>query len=286
MSLRFYTNVQMVGDHFLVRGYENGQSFMTREKFSPTLFVPSNKKTEYTTLTGEYAKDIKPGTVRDCREFIKKYNEIENFKVYGNDRYIYQYISDIYPEEQIKFDISKIKLYTLDIEVASENGFPDPENAAEEMLLITIQDYNTKKIKTWGVGPFINNQKNVQYHQFSNEYDMLNSFIAWWTDNPPEVVTGWNSLMYDIPYMVRRIDRILGEKLMKRLSPWGLVTEDETYVKGKKYITYDIGGVSQLDYLKLYKWSPATSNQESYRLDHIAQVELGQNKLDHSEFDL
>ena len=285
MSLRFYTNVQMVGDHFLVRGYENGQSFMTREKFSPTLFVPSNKKTEYTTLTGEYVKDIKPGTVRDCREFIKKYNEIENFKVYGNDRYIYQYISDIYPEEQIKFDISKIKLYTLDIEVASENGFPDPENAAEEMLLITIQDYNTKKIKTWGVGPFINNQKNVQYHQFSNEYDMLNSFIAWWTDNPPEVVTGWNSLMYDIPYMVRRIDRILGEKLMKRLSPWGLVTEDETYVKGKKYITYDIGGVSQLDYLKLYKWSPATSNQESYRLDHIAQVELGQNKLDHSEFD-
>ena len=285
MSLRFYTNVQMVGDHFLVRGYENGQSFMTREKFSPTLFVPSNKKTEYTTLTGEYVKDIQPGTVRDCREFIKKYNEIENFKVYGNDRYIYQYISDIYPEEQIKFDISKIKLYTLDIEVASENGFPDPENAAEEMLLITIQDYNTKKIKTWGVGPFINNQKNVQYYQFNNEYDMLNSFIAWWTDNAPEVVTGWNSLMYDIPYMVRRIDRILGEKLMKRLSPWGLVTEDETYVKGKKYITYDIGGVSQLDYLKLYKWSPATSNQESYRLDHIAQVELGQNKLDHSEFD-
>ena len=285
MSLRFYTNVQMVGDHFLVRGYENGQSFMTREKFSPTLFVPSNKKTEYTTLTGEYVKDIQPGTVRDCREFIKKYNEIENFKVYGNDRYIYQYISDIYPEKQIKFDISKIKLYTLDIEVASENGFPDVENAAEEMLLITIQDYNTKQIKTWGVGPFTNNQKNVQYNQFSNEYDMLNAFIGWWMDNTPEVVTGWNSLMYDIPYMVRRINRILGEKLMKRLSPWGLVTEDETYVKGRKYITYDIGGVSQLDYLKLYKWSPATSNQESYRLDHIAFVELKQNKLDHSEFD-
>jgi DNA polymerase elongation subunit (family B) len=104
-------------------------------------------------------------------------------------------------------------------------------------------------------------------------------------ENTPEVITGWNSELYDIPYLVRRIDRILGEKLMKRMSPWGLVTESETYVKGKKYITYDIGGVSQLDYLKLYKWSPATSNQESHRLDHIAQVELGQNKLDHSEFD-
>ena len=63
------------------------------------------------------------------------------------------------------------------------------------------------------------------------------------------------------------------------------MTESETYVNGRKNISYDIGGISQLDYLRLYKWSPATSNQESYRLDHIADVELGQKKLDHSEFD-
>ncbi len=282
--MKFYTNVQMVGDQFLVRGYENGEHFMVREKFSPTLFVPSKKQTKYKTLSGEPVEPIQPGFVRDCREFIKKYDSVEGFKIYGNDRYIYQYISDNYPEDEIRFDINKIKLSTVDIEVASENGFPDVESAAEEVLLITLQDYNSKQIRTWGLGKFQNNQPNVNYRSFSDEYSLLNDFIHWWMDNTPEVVTGWNSKLYDIPYLVRRIDRILGEKLMKRLSPWGLVTEDETYISGRKHISYDIGGISQLDYLDLYKKFTYKA-QESYRLDHIANVELNQKKLDHSEFD-
>ena len=284
--MRFYSNVQMVGDHFLVRGYEDGKHFMTREKFNPTLFVYSNKKTKYQTLSGEYVDAIQPGCVRDCREFIKKYEGVENFKIYGNTYYIYQYISEKYPEEELKFDISKIKLSTLDIEVASENGFPDVESASEEVLLITIQDYSSKQIRTWGMGPFDNRQKNVIYRSFDNEYDLLMDFINWWMveENTPEVVTGWNIELYDIPYLVRRLDRILGEKLMKRFSPWGLVTEDEVYVAGRKHISYDVGGVTQLDYLNLYKKFTYKA-QESYRLDHIANVELGQKKLDHSEFD-
>ena len=282
--MRFYTNVQMVGDQFLVRGYENGEHFMIREKFFPTLFVPSNKKTKYKTLTGETVEAIKPGTVRECREFIKKYTDVEGFKIYGNERYIYQYIAENYPEDEIKFDISKVKLLTLDIEVASENGFPDVESASEEVLLITVQDYSTKELVTWGKGPFKLTKGNVYYKQFNNEYDLLNDFIHWWMDNTPEVVTGWNSKLYDIPYLVRRIDRVLGEKLMKRLSPWGLVTEDEVYISGRKNISYDIGGISQLDYLDLYKKFTYKA-QESYRLDYIAEVELGQKKLDHSEFE-
>ena len=276
----------MVGDHFLVRGYENGKHFMTREKFNPTLFVPSKKQSRYKTLSGDYVEPVKPGSVRECREFIKKYDGVEGFKIYGNERFIYQYISDTYSEEEIKFDINKIKLATLDIEVASENGFPDVESAAEEVLLITIQDYTTKEIITWGQGPFKLKQGNHYYKQFNNEYDLLNDFINWWMieENTPEVITGWNSKLYDIPYIVRRLDRVLGEKLMKRMSPWGLVTEEETYIAGRKQISYDIGGISQLDYLDLYKKFTYT-NQESYRLDHIASVELGQKKLDHSEFD-
>ena len=276
----------MVGDHFLVRGYENGRHFASREKFYPTLFVPSNKKSKYKTLEGEYVESVEPGTVRDCRDFIKKYEGVENFKIYGNDRYIYQYISEMYPEEEIKFDTSKIKIATLDIEVASENGFPDVESAAEEVLLITVQDYATKQIRTWGRGPFNNTQKNVIYKGFRTEHELLNDFINWWQieDNTPEVVTGWNSELYDIPYLVRRIDRILGEKLMKRMSPWGLVTERETIIMGRKHISYDVGGVTQLDYLNLYKKFTYKA-QESYRLDYIASVELGQKKLDHSEFD-
>jgi DNA polymerase elongation subunit (family B) len=276
----------MVGDHFLVRGYENGKHFMTREKFYPTLFIPAKKKTKHKTLQGEYVEPVQPGSVRDCREFFKRYENVEGFSIYGNNRYIYQYISDTYPESEIKFDISKIKLTTLDIEVASENGFPDVESAAEEILLITIQDYSSKQIRTWGRGEFQNKQQNVIYKSFKNEAALLNDFINWWMieDNTPEVVTGWNIELYDIPYLVRRLDRVLGEKLMKRMSPWGLVTEDEVYISGRKHISYDVGGITQLDYLNLYKKFTYKA-QESYRLDYIASVELGQKKLDHSEFD-
>ena len=284
--MRFYTNVQLVGNNFLVRGYENGKHFMTRETFSPTLFVPSKRKTKYKTLTGDPVEPIKPGLVRDCREFIKKYDGVQNFDVYGNDRYIYQYISEMYPEPEVKFDISKIKLTTLDIEVKSENGFPDVESAAEEILLISIQDYNTKQIRTWGQGPFNNKKDNVIYKSFDSEYELLNAFINWWMieDNTPEVITGWNIELYDIPYLSRRLERVLGEKLMKRLSPWGLVTEDEIYIAGRRNIAYDVGGITQLDYLNLYKKFTYKA-QESYRLDYIANVELGQQKLDHSEYD-
>ena len=284
--MRFYTNVQLVGNNFLVRGYENGKHFMVRESFAPTLFVSSKKNTKYKTLTGEPVEPINPGSVRDCREFFKRYDGVQNFDIYGNDRYIYQYISEMYPEPEVKFDISKIKLTTLDIEVKSENGFPDVESSAEEILLISIQDYTTKQIRTWGQGPFNNKQDNVIYKSFNSEYELLNAFINWWMieDNTPEVITGWNIELYDIPYLSRRLERVLGEKLMKRLSPWGLVTEDEIYIAGRKNIAYDIGGVTQLDYLNLYKKFTYKA-QESYRLDYIASVELGQKKLDHSEFD-
>jgi DNA polymerase elongation subunit (family B) len=276
----------MVGDHFLVRGYENGKHFMTREKFYPTLFVPSKKTTKYKTLDGECVEAIEPGTVRECREFVKRYDGVENFKISGNTGYIYQYISENYKQDEIKFDISKVKISTIDIEVASENGFPDVESAAEEILLITVQDYTTKQIRTWGRGPFNNKQANVIYKGFRTEYELLNDFINWWMieTNTPEVVTGWNSELYDMPYLVRRISRILGEKLMKRLSPWGLVTERETIIMGRKHISYDVGGITQLDYLNLYKKFTYKA-QDSYRVDYIASVELGQKKLDHSEFD-
>jgi DNA polymerase elongation subunit (family B) len=225
--MKFYTNVQMVGDRFLVRGYEDGKHFMVREEYHPTLFVPSKKQTYYKTLEGEYVQPVKPGTVRDCREFFKQYENVDGFAVYGNERYIYQYIADKYPEEEIKFDISKIRLLTIDIETRSENGFPDVESADQEILLITIQDYTTKEIITWGVGPFKLKQGNHYYKQFNNEYDMLSDFSQWWEENMPDVVTGWNIQLFDIPYLVGRIDRVLGEKRCRRFSPWGLVSQKE-----------------------------------------------------------
>ncbi len=282
--MRFYTNVQLIGNQFLVRGYDNGQHFETRDEFFPTLFVKTKKESKYMTLSGEPVEPVQPGTVRDCREFYSKYEGVDGFEIYGNDRYIYQYISEKYPEDEIKFDITKIKLVTLDIEVASEQGFPDVESCCEEILAITIQDYTTKKIITWGVKPFNNTRKDVTYNLCESEYALLSSFIHYWMQNTPEVITGWNIQLYDIPYIAKRLNRVLGEKLMKRLSPWGLVTEGEIYINGRKHTSFDVGGVTQLDYLDLYKKFTYKA-QESYRLDYIAEVELGQKKLDHSEFD-
>jgi DNA polymerase elongation subunit (family B) len=284
MNQTFYTNVQLIGNQFLVRGVENGKRFENRDEFFPTLYVNSKKESKYKNLSGENVEPIRPGTVRDCREFYKKYENVDGFDIYGNDRYVYQYISEKYPEDEIKFDISKIKLVTLDIEVGSESGFPDVESCIEEILAISVQDYTTKKIITWGVKPFNNTRADVTYHHCPSEYQLLNHFINYWMTDVPDVVTGWNIQLYDIPYICKRLNRVLGEKLMKRFSNWGLVTEKELYITGRKHTTFDVGGLTQLDYLELYKKFTYKA-QESYRLDYIAEVELGQKKLDHSEFD-
>ncbi len=282
--MRFYTNVQMIGNQILVRGVENGKRFENRDEFYPTLFVKTKKESKYRTLSGESVEPIKPGTIRDCREFYKKYESVDGFEIYGNDRYICQYISEKYPDDEIKFDISKIKLVTIDIEVASEAGFPDVESCTEEILAITIQDYTTKEIITWGVKPFNHNRKDLTYHYCPSEYELLNHFINYWMFNVPDVITGWNIQLYDVPYICKRLNRVLGEKLMKRFSNWGLVTQGEVFINGRKHTVFDVGGLTQLDYLDLYKKFTYKA-QESYRLDYIAEVELGQKKLDHSEFD-
>ena len=113
---------------------------------------------------------------------------------------------------------------------------------------------------------------------------MLEDFHSWWVSNTPDVITGWNCNLYDIPYICRRMERVLGEKWKKSLSPWNRVVDREIVIRGRKQLAYQIAGVTILDYLDLYQ-KFTYSAQASYRLDHIANVELGQQKLDHSEFE-
>ena len=282
--MRFYTNVHQRFDEILVRGYENGKHFTARETFHPTFFVPSKRKSKYKTLEGDSVEPIKPGKISECKQFIDKYSEVDNFDVYGNDRYICQYISEKYPEEEIKFDISKIKLVTIDIEVAAESGFPNVFDCAEELLAITLQDYTTKKIICFASRPFNNTREDVRYVQCTDEYNLIDRFLEYWERNAPEVITGWNCELYDIPYIVGRIERLMGEKKVRKLSPWGYVRKKDFVVQGRKQISCEMAGISVIDYLDLYRKFTYT-NQESYRLDHIAFVELGKKKLDHSEFD-
>ena len=277
---KFYTNIQLAGDTILYRGYENGEPVQFRSHFSPTLYVLSKNKEKFTTLDGRYVSPVKFDKPREGREFIRQYDGVEGFEVHGYERFVYQYIRQEFPDD-VDYNVNQIKMYAMDIEVQCENGFPDVEAAAEEMLSITIKDMVTKKFYIWAVKDF-----NTEHQKFifDTEREMLMHFIDWWVRHTPDILTGWNVNLYDVPYICRRVKRILGSKWMNSISPWNRANEREVYVQGRKNYAYDVSGVNILDYLDLYR-KFTYSNQESYRLDHIAYVELGQRKVDHSEYE-
>lgn len=282
--MRFYTNVTQRSGKFLVRGYENGKRFTNYENFNPTLFVSSSEPTKYKTLDGKYVQSIQPGNPDECKEFINRYNDVDNFEVYGMDNYIFQFISDRYPEQNIEYDISKIKLYTIDIEVSAEYGFPNPLDCAEEILAITIQDYNSKRLTTFGVFPYNNSRDDVDYILCDDELDLAHKFLNFWSNDYPDIITNWNGSNYDLPYIVGRFEKILGEKLTKKLSPWGIILKKELEFSGKTAVSCELVGITNLDYLELYKKFTYVT-QENYSLNHIAEVELGEKKLDHTEYE-
>jgi len=278
----FYTNIQLAGDTILYRGIKDGEPVQFRCNFSPTLYVLSNKNEEFKTLDGRNAAPMKFESARKARDFIQQYDGVEGFEVHGYERYVYQWIRQEFPGE-VNYDMNQMKIYALDIEVQCENGFPNVDEAAEEMLSITIKDMVTKKYYSWATREF-DAPAGVETFIFWTENEMLNHFIGWWAQNTPDILTGWNVNLYDVPYIARRISRVLGDKWMKSLSPWNRANEREVYVQGRKNYAYDISGINILDYLDLYK-KFTYSSQESYRLDHIAFVELGQRKVDHSEYE-
>jgi DNA polymerase elongation subunit (family B) len=282
--MKFYTNVEQAGNRLLVRGYENGNRYSVKVPFNPTLYLPTKNYSEWRTLEGDCVEPHKFGSITEARDFVKQYKEVEDFEIYGNSRFLYQYIAEEHPEEEVKFDSSKVRVFTIDIETAAENGFPDIETADQEILAISIKDSFTGRITVFGARPFNNVDSMVDYMHFRHEESMLGAFLEFWQANYPDVVTGWNVQLFDMPYIHNRIDRILGEKFTKLLSPWKLVSRREIFIKGRKQFAVDTLGISTLDYLELYKKFTYT-NQESYRLDHICNVELGAKKLDHSEFD-
>ena len=281
--MSFYTNVQMVGDNLLYLGYENGQRIQRKFKFSPTLFVVTDRKTKHKTLDGRYAKPVKFDSIKEARAFAEKYKHIENFEVHGYDRYLYQFISKEFPKE-VDYEIKSLKITSLDIEVACENGFPNVQECSEPLLSITVQDYISRKIKVWGTKPYTNNRDDVEYVLCDGEEHLLRCFLDYWITNFPDILTGWNVELYDVPYICGRMERLFGEKEMKQMSPWNIVHREEMEIKGRNQILYNMYGINVVDYLDLYKKFTYT-NQESYRLDHIAFVELGQRKLDHNEFE-
>ena len=280
---KFYTSVASVGNNILYRGVEDGRRVKVKIPYSPTLFLPSKKESQWKTLKGENLEPMKFDGIRDAREFIKLYEGVENFKIYGMNRFEYAFITEQH-RGMVEWDIEQISIGVVDIEVGSENGFPDPYLALEPITAICVK-YSDGTCVVFGCGDY-EVGGTEQYFKCKDEYSLCKNFINYWHQNCPDVITGWNIKFFDMPYLVNRLRKILDEDEAKKLSPWNMISERKANVNGREMIAYDFLGVAALDYIELYKWyAPGGKSQESYRLDNIAQVELGEGKIAYDEYD-
>lgn len=290
--MKFYTSAHQYGSKILVRGVHNGVRFSRREDFSPVLYVKSKEESVHKSLYGDNLQPIEFENNNDAKEFIQTYGEVDNFAIYGQTNFGYQYITHKFPGE-IQWDMSQLKIQTIDIETKAEFGFPDINNPIEEILLITVKDLISRQIITFGCGDFddVNSEeiRNLRaagnkflYVKCDDERDLLETYIRFHSDNHPDIITGWNCELFDIAYLIARVERLFNDDnaTKKKFSPWGLVARKNMNVMGREMFTYEMKGIAVLDYLDLYK-KFTYSNQESYKLDHIANVELGKKKLEY-----
>jgi len=285
----FYTNVKAVGDRIFLRGVDGeGKRYDKKLKYSPVRFVPTKEKTKYTTLDGRHVAPIKFETMKDARNFIEQYKDVDNFPIYGYDRYETTFIGDEYPGE-IDYDFSKLVVANIDIEVASDEGFPDPKFASSPIISIAVKFNDKFLVFGYGEPDGCNiadtlAARGIDYISCEDELDLLDRFIRAWSSVYPDIVTGWNVNGFDIPYIINRITRVKSEKEARKISPWKHY-DSRTFTGkyGAEVTNYLISGISVLDYIELYQKFTYV-NRESYRLDYIANVELGERKLSYSEF--
>ncbi len=174
----FYTNVVCLGDYILERGIENGRPFNVKHEFLPTLYVPTKNKSKWRTLDGKPVGPVQWGGIKETRASMRKYERVENMEIYGHSNYSYSFIAETYPEEQIDYNLEHVKIMFIDIEVGSENGFPDPQFATEEVTAITIK--MNDDIQVWGCGEFKNDNEEITYNKCSDERQLLEQFVMYW----------------------------------------------------------------------------------------------------------
>ena len=282
----FYTNVQSFGNSILYRGIRDGQVVREKVDYSPSLYLPSRKNPQgvYSSLDGLPLDQKVFGDLRAARDYIKQFDGVPGSPViYGQTRFEYAYIAEQH-RGMVDYDYDKVQIAVIDIEVGSENGFPDPYKANEPITAICIKFLNQTPF-VFACGEY-EVQGNEVYVRCKDEYSLCKQFMAFWKDKYPDIITGWNTKFFDIPYLINRFRKILGEPETKKLSPWNFISERKTIINGREMIAYGLLGVESLDYIELYKWyAPGGKSQESYRLDAIAQVELGEGKISYDEYD-
>ena len=290
--MEFYTNIARYGNSLLYRGFKNGHRFEDRIKFAPTLYVADPRGTAYT-MDGIRVAPKLFDTMREVKDYQSQWKDVQgrDNTLYGNMNFIAQFVQEKWPDD-IKFDRDLINVSTIDIEVASDDGFPEPDKADYPVISITIKNNVDNVYYVWGLYDYdtstsIMQDNKVQYVKCADERELMVRFIAHWSSahHCPDVITGWNTRFFDIPYLVNRTIKILGEEHAKRFSPWELINMREIRVAGREQQAWELTGIAQLDYLELFKkFGYSYGAQESYKLDHIAHVVLGERKLSYDEY--
>ena len=285
---RFYTHAMQRGNFVLHRGYKDGKRFSERVPYKPYLFVPA-KDGEYRSLVGDQPlSKMIFDSISDARDFKERYDDVSNFEFHGMDRWVYPFLNDKYPG-QVDFDPELIKVAFLDIEVVSENGFPNIRTANKAITAITLSNgkwYKAFGLKGYDVRECHPDLKDVEleYLQFNSEAEMLQAFLQVWREEDFDAITGWNIEGFDVPYTWKRIALLWDDEEANKLSPHGSTRKRTFFDKmGRENDAIDIHGIAQLDYMQLYLKFKLTK-QESYSLGYITHAELGVSKLDYSEY--
>ena len=310
----FYTSVNRHRNLIRYRGYTGeGKRIQSYHDFKPTFFLPVKELTATKTLKGENLKKYNPGTMRECDQFVRKYKDFSNAMIYGNERYENQFISDYFPNANQVWQRDLINVTTIDIEVQSDHGFPDPKFASYPVTAITIKSNKDEAYYVWALGPWddyksevkMGPNEHVHYVRCFSEKDLLDKFIDHWQVNYPDVVTGWNSTLFDWNYLINRFINVFNDGIPKKfwngkkrqyedyqiskralkLSPWKEISKAVKDFGGETHPWYDTQGIELIDYLPVFKkYAYTYGTQESYKLDNIANVVLGERKLDYSEY--
>lgn len=271
----FYTNIRLYKSSILHRWIDdNGnRKYRIEQDLQPTLFFNCNEDTGYKSLYGVNVRPVAYDEIRDANDAIKRFDGVSGVEIFGTRDWALQWSSNKYAGN-IKYDISKIMSFFLDIEVSSKDGFPDPIKAAQEITSITIYSTFDKKYHVWSTKDFIPPLDDIVFICCLDERDLLTRMISFWRDDYPDIISGWYSESFDIPYLYNRIVNLFGEKTASQLSPFGKVTLTESGDDLSKEVSVDIYGIDHLDYLKLYKkYKPG--GQSSFKLGYISELVLG-----------
>lgn len=262
---------------------EHGKRVRYKVGFEPYLYLEGN---------GNYESIY--GTKLIKKKFASQYNRYRFLKDAGIKRVFenlpapQQFLVDRYwqENEEPEFNEHPIKTMFIDIETYSPDDFPDIQTANHVCNVITVYDSLDDKFVTWGLKPYKNTQDDVAYIHCKDEKEIFKKFIEYLESDFPDILSGWNSEFFDIPYIINRCRRILGDEWVARLSPTGNV--HSRVIKGtfgRDQTKWYIEGISLLDYLDVYK-KFSVGLRESYKLDAIGELELNEKKVDYGNTNL